>query len=194
MTRTFLKKPGIVDKHALILYSALKRCIKITQMHCHGFGLKKKHGIKCCFTSNSKTFKFIIEDILVLKWTSWSYLINMILFTTETRYHTVRHNPCGCSWTKAVVTPCQSFDCQAVEVKGEGEGTAFHLAETKVPFVTMRQTHIVMDLECYLLCGETALKICCCCFISLHSSSSPNNSVIGSDSFRTMFSGDTAHL
>lgn len=141
--------------------------------------------------------EYTVVSLLILKHlnsllrTSWSlneiYLINMILFTTETRYHTVRHNPCGCSWTKVVVTPCQSFDCQAVEVKGEGEGTAFHLAETKVPFVTMRQTHLVMDLECYLLLWRNGSE-------DLLLSSSPNKSVIGSDSFRTMFSGDTAHL
>lgn len=131
---------------------------------------------------DEKNMEYSVVSLLILKHlnsllkTSWSlneiYLINMILFTTETKYHTVRHNPCGCSWTKAVVTPCQSFDCQAVEVKGEGEGTAFHLAETKVPFVTMRQTHIVMDLECYLLCAETALKICCCWFF-FHSTPLP---------------------
>lgn len=132
MTRTLLKKSGIVDKHALIVFFLSLVCQNSTNA-CLWI---KKTLKQCCFNE--------------------IYLITITLFTTETKES---HSPTQPLWLQLDKSDRQSFDCQAAEVKGERKGTPFHLAETKVPFVTMRQSHTVMDLECYWLCGETALEI-----------------------------------
>lgn len=166
----------------------------MTQMHCHGFGIKSwcdhDHDY---FTFNSKTFEFII-DMLVHK-LNISNKHDIIHHRDE-----ISHSRIQTLWLQLDQSAHHNMsELWLPSCRGQRWGLrhSFSSSWNKRPLCDNEtNSHRIgfgMSLALRRKWHWRFVVLVYCCF-SLHSSSSRNKSVIGSDSLGTMFSGGTAHL